>query len=113
MRRIKLVLAALSVALASFAAFSGPAMAVECDRVDPGVLECGEHDNVFLSEDRFFDNGDDGFFNGGDVGFEEFFFFPFFVIEDIDCDGIDDDGDGGIDEDVECEVELEAVDWWG
>jgi hypothetical protein len=117
MRRIKLVLGALLVALASFTAFSAPAMAVECDHVDPGVLECGKNDNVFLSEDRFFDegdidDGDNGFFHEGDFAAEGFFF-PFFVIDDIDCDGIDDDGDGGIDEDVVCEVELEPVDWWG
>ena len=66
-RRTKLVLAALAVAVASFIAFAGPAMAVECDHVDPGVLECGKHDNVFLSEDRFgLDDGfrDDGFLFG-------------------------------------------------
>jgi len=66
-RRTKLVLAALAVAVASFMAFAGPAMAVECDHVDPGVLECGKHDNVFLSEDRFgLGDGfrDDGFLFG-------------------------------------------------
>ena len=38
-------------------------------------------------------------------------FTPFlFVIEDIDCDGFDDDFDGGIDEDaIVCEVEFESV----
>ena len=62
MGRIKFVLAALAVAVASFAAFSGPAMAVECEHTnDPGVIECGRNDNVFLSEDRFLDNNP-GFF---------------------------------------------------
>ena len=57
MRRIKLVLAALAVAVASFMALSGPAMAVECEHTNErGVIECGKKDNVFLSEDRFFDN---------------------------------------------------------
>ena len=66
MRRTKLVLAALAVAVAAFMAFVGPAMAVDCDHVDPGVLECGKHDNVFLSEDRFSDDGfDDGFDDNG------------------------------------------------
>ena len=62
MRRIKLVLAALAVAVASFMALSGPAMAVECEHTNErGVIECGKKDNVFLSEDRFFDNNP-GFF---------------------------------------------------
>ena len=67
MRRAKLVLAALSVTVAAFMAFAGPAMAVECDHVDPGVLECGKHDNLFVSADRFFDDGfrNDGFRNDG------------------------------------------------
>ncbi len=62
MRRIKLVLAALAVAVASFMALSGPAMAVECEHTNErGVIECGKKDNVFLSEDRFLDNNP-GFF---------------------------------------------------
>ena len=36
---------------------SDPAMAVECDHTgEPGVIECGKKNNVFLSEDRFLDN---------------------------------------------------------
>ena len=62
MRRIKLVLAALAVAVASFMALSGPAMAVECEHTNErGVIECGKKNNVFLSEDRFLDNNP-GFF---------------------------------------------------
>jgi hypothetical protein len=62
LRRIKLVLAALAVAAASFMALSGPAMAVECNHTNErGVIECGKKDNVFLSEDRFFDNNPDCF----------------------------------------------------
>jgi hypothetical protein len=55
-------LAALAVAVASFMALSGPAMAVECEHTNErGVIECGKKDNVFLSEDRFLDNNP-GFF---------------------------------------------------
>ena len=62
MRRLKLVLAALAVAVTSLMALSGPAMAVECDHTgEPGVIECGKKNNVFLSEDRFLDNNP-GFF---------------------------------------------------
>ena len=62
MRRIKLVLAALAVTMASFVAFSGPVMAVECEHTNErGVIECGKKNNVFLSEDRFFDNNPDCF----------------------------------------------------
>ncbi len=122
MRRIKLVLAALAVAVASFMAFAGPAMAVECEHTNKrGVIECGKHDNVFLSEDRFdnrlendIDDLDD--FDLNDVDVDDFevddFLFPLFVIDDIDCDGEDDDGDGLIDEDVQCVIELEPVEWW-
>jgi hypothetical protein len=62
LRRIKLVLAALAVAVASFMALSGPAMAVECEHTNErGVIECGKKNNIFLSEDRFLDNNP-GFF---------------------------------------------------
>jgi hypothetical protein len=61
MRRAKLVLAALSVTVAAFMAFAGPAMAVDCTHTNQaGVIECGKHDNRFLSEDRFFDHNDFG-----------------------------------------------------
>ena len=33
-------------------ALSGPAMAVECDHTgEPGVIECGKKNNIFLSEE--------------------------------------------------------------
>ena len=121
MRRIKLVLAALVAAAASFMAFSGPAMAVECDHTNErGVIECGKNDNVFLREDRFendiedldfiLDDGDVDDFEVEDFVVDDFFLFPLFEIDDIDCDGEDDDGDGLIDEDVQCVIELELVD---
>ncbi len=120
MRRIKLVLAALAVAVASFMAFTGPVMAVECEHTDErGVIECGRNDNVFLSENRFFEDDvdDHGIFHDDfevdDFEVESFFWFPLVVvIEDIDCDGEDDDGDGFFDEDADCEVDLEVVEWW-
>jgi hypothetical protein len=67
MRRAKLVLAALSVTVAAFMAFAGPAMAVVCEHTgDPGEIECGKHDNLFISEDRVLDDGfsNDGFLFG-------------------------------------------------
>jgi hypothetical protein len=69
-RRTKLVLAALAVAVASFMAFAGPAMAVQCDHLRRGVIECGKNDNLFFSENRFLEDGlhhgfvDHGFHNG-------------------------------------------------
>jgi hypothetical protein len=64
MRRIKLILAALSVAVASFAAFSGPVLAddLDCRDAKGDLIRCdGDlyapyyHDN----DDHFyFDNGD-------------------------------------------------------
>jgi hypothetical protein len=49
-------------------------------------------------------------------GFEDFGFFPFFTpfvleVDDVDCDGFDDDFDGGIDEDAVCVVEFEVEDF--
>ena len=36
--------------MASFVAFSGPVMAVECEHTNErGVIECGKKNNVFLS----------------------------------------------------------------
>ena len=87
MRRIKLLLAALVVAVASFMSFSGPVMAVECEHTgERGVIECGKKNNVFLSEDRFFDNNVPGCF-GCDV--EDFggFFIPGFAtdVDEVGC----------------------------
>ena len=113
-----MVLAALAAAAASFMAFSGPAMAVECEHTNErGVIECGKNDNVFVREDRLEDDIDDLDFDldEGDVDdfvADDFFLFPLFEIFDIDCDGEDDDGDGLIDEDVQCVIELEPVEWW-
>ena len=57
-----------------------------------------------MAEDLDFDGFDD------QEEFYEEFYFPFFFgggIDDVDCDGFDDDFDGGIDEDVVCVVEFD------
>ncbi len=71
MRRIKLVLAALSVAVASFAAFSGPVLAddLDCHDARGNLIRCDgdlyapyyNHDNY----DHYYDNDDyfDHYFN--------------------------------------------------
>lgn len=71
MRRIKLVLAALSVAVASFAAFSGPVLAddLDCRNARGDLIRCDgdlyapyyNHDNY----DHYYDNDDyfDHYFN--------------------------------------------------
>jgi hypothetical protein len=55
-------------------------------------------------------DGDD--FCDDDEDFDEFGFFVV-EIDDVDCDGFDDDFDGGIDEDVVCVVEFEVEDFDG
>jgi hypothetical protein len=67
MRRIKLILAAVVVMVATFAAFAGPAMAA--------TQRCNVHDNNFVNcnGDRFV-NPDRFFF---DDGLRNDFFFPF------------------------------------
>lgn len=103
MRRIKLVLAMAAVLVGMLAALPGPAMADHTQR----------HEN---RQDRWEDRWDERWDRWDDVEFEveEFeideFFFPFFAleVEDVDCDGEDDDLDGWIDEDVVCVVEFEV-----
>ena len=75
MRRIKLVLAALAVAVASFAAFSGPVLADELDCRDArgDLIRCDgdlyapyySHDNYYYDHDDYFDyyyDNDDVYF---------------------------------------------------
>src|SRR5918994_882592 len=98
MRRAKLVLALAAVMVAMMLAVAAPALANDKnerndqDRTD--IFHDGNRNDIF----------DDG--NRNDI-FDEnaFFLFPFFAIEeiDIDCDGEDDDWDGGIDEGADCE----------
>jgi hypothetical protein len=108
MRRIKLVLAAAAVMVAMLVAFSAPAMANDQN-------ERNEQHRTTIFDDGnrhdFFDDGNrHDFFDDGNG----FFLFPFFAVEeiDIDCDGEDDDWDGGIDEGADCEVEIEFFEWW-
>ena len=112
MRRIKLVLAMAAVLVGMLAALPGPAMADHTQR----------HEN---RQDRLEDRWDERWDRWDDVEFEVeefevddievddfswFWFAPVvLVIEDIDCDGIDDHSDDWIDD---CEVEVEVVEWW-
>jgi hypothetical protein len=117
MRRVKLILGALALVVATFAAFSGPAIADDdCD-----FRERGDRDDVFVCRDDgdrdVFDTDDffyDDFYYDEDdfedaFYFSPYFFSPFFYIEeiDVDCDEIDDDFDGWVDEGAVCEVEVE------
>ena len=129
MRRTKLVLAALAVMAAMLVVFSAPAMANNnndnnVQRNSSNIFDDGNRNDIFDNNHRndIFDN--DCCNNNGnhehddEIGdiFDDnsFFLFPFFAIEeiDIDCDGVDDDWDGGIDEGADCEVEIEFFDWW-
>jgi len=57
MRRTKLVLAALSVMVAAFVAFAGPATALDCTHTNQaGVIKCGQDNNRFVREDRVLDD---------------------------------------------------------
>jgi CDP-diacylglycerol pyrophosphatase len=120
MRRTKLVLAAAALMVAMLVAFAAPAMANNQNErndqhrfsniFDDNCCRGHDHDGNFRNNccnnnnDKFEDIFDDN----------AFLFFPFFAIEeiDIDCDGVDDDWDGGIDEGADCEVEIEFFEWW-
>jgi hypothetical protein len=74
MRRLKLLLAALSVAVASFAAFSGPALAddVDCRDARGDLIRCDGD----LYAPYYYDN-DDFYFDNDyyDRYFDDFYFF--------------------------------------
>jgi hypothetical protein len=62
------------------------------------------------NDDFYFDNDYyDRYFDEDDFFFDPFFFSPFVFVEeiDVDCDEIDDDFDGWVDEGAVCEVEFE------
>ena len=68
MRRIKLVLAALSVAVASFVAFSGPVLAddLDCRDARGDLIRCdGDLYAPYYNHDKYYDNDDyfDHYFN--------------------------------------------------
>jgi len=123
MRRTKLVLAAAAVMVAMLVAFSAPAMAnnknERNDQHRTNIFDNNHRNNDFFdnhccNNNHFFDNHDDGDDIEDLFDDNAFFLFPLFAVEeiDIDCDGIDDDWDGGIDEGADCEVEIEFFDWW-
>jgi hypothetical protein len=80
MRRIKLVLAALALVVATFAAFAGPAMAddLNCRDAQGNLIRC---DGQFFAPVSNFNNGfflNDGFNTG-------FFTEPFFFENEQPC----------------------------
>ena len=117
MRRVKLILGALAVVVATFAAFSGPSMAADddCDFRERGdrddVVVCRDDGDreVFDANDYYYNDYYDRYFDEDDFFFDPFFFSPFVFVEeiDVDCDEIDDDFDGWVDEGAVCEVEFE------
>jgi hypothetical protein len=116
MRRAKLVLALAAVMVAMMLAVAAPASANDKnernDQDRTNIFHDGDRNDIFHDGNRndIFDDG-----NRNEI-FDDnaFFLFPFFAIEeiDIDCDGEDDDWDGGIDEGADCEVEVEFFEWW-
>ena len=104
MKRTRLIFAALAIVVASFAAMSGPAIADEdCD-----FRERGDRDDVVVCND----DGDREVFEADNFYYDEydaFYYSPFLYVEeiDIDCDEIDYDSDGWVDEGAVCEVEFE------
>jgi hypothetical protein len=127
MRRVKLILGALAVVVATFAVLSGPALAADddCDFRERGdrddVVVCRDDgdrevfdandyiDNDYIDNDYIDNDYYDRYFDEDDFFFEPFFFSPFVFVEeiDVDCDEIDDDFDGWVDEGAVCEVEFE------
>jgi hypothetical protein len=80
MRRIKLVLAALSVAVASFAAFSGPVLAdgLDCRDARGDLIRCdGDLYAPYYNYDKYYDNDDyfDHYFNDDFYFFNPYLFF--------------------------------------
>ena len=114
MRRIKLVLAMAAVLVGMLALQAGPAMAddEDCDFRERGnrddVVVCRDDGDreVFEADDFYYD--DDFFLDVDDSFYYSPFLYysPFFYIEeiDIDCDEIDDDSDGWVDEGAVCEA---------
>ena len=124
MRRTKVVLAVAAMMVAMLVAFSAPAMAnnknERNDQHRTTIFDDGNRNDIFHDGNRndiFHDGNRNDIFDDGNDIFDDgsaFFLFPFFAVEeiDIDCDGVDDDWDGGIDEGADCEVEIEFFEWW-
>lgn len=93
--------------VAMLMAIAGPAMADHTQRHE------NRQDRLEDRWDERWDRWDDEEFEVEEFEIDDFSWFGFapviLVIEDIDCDGIDDDWDDWIDD---CEVEVEVVEWW-
>ncbi len=97
----KMMMLAMMLAMALMMAAPATAMADHLDDDDFVEEFCEDFDGDDFCDDEF--------------EFDEFGFFPFFTpfffeveIDDIDCNGFDDDFDGLIDEDVVCVVEFDV-----
>ena len=107
MGRVKLILGALALVVATFAAFSGPVMAAELDcrdanrfehRFDVDAVNCDG--DVFVDRDEFdFYDNEDFFFDDN----EDFFLNPFEV--DVDTEEVNEDSD------LEGECFVTEIDW--
>jgi hypothetical protein len=101
-----MVLLAMMLALAVMVAAPATVMAEDFDDEDFVEEFCEDFDgNDFCDDEEEFDFDEFDDFDDFD---DEVFFVA--EIEDIDCDGFDDDFDGGIDEDVVCVVEFDFDD---
>jgi hypothetical protein len=107
MGRVKLVLGALALVVATFAAFSGPVMADELDcrdanrfehRFDVDAVNCDG--DVFVDRGEFDFNDNEDFFFDDD---EDFFLNPFEV--DVDTEEVNEDSD------LEGECFVTDIDW--
>ncbi len=107
MGRVKLVLGALALVVAAFAAFSGPVMADELDcrdanrfehRFDVDAVNC--NGDVFVDRGEFdFNDNEDFFFDDN----EDFFLNPFEL--DVDTEELNEDSD------LEGECFVTEIDW--
>jgi hypothetical protein len=72
MRRLKLFLAALSVAVASFAAFSGPVLAddLDCRDARGDLIRC---DGDLYGPYSYYDNDDHFYFDDDDYYYDRYF----------------------------------------
>ena len=97
----------LAAMLAMALMMAPPATAMADDLDGDGFEDFVEEFCEDFDDDDFCDDEEE------DFEFDEFGFFPFFTpfvleIDDIDCNGLDDDFDGFTDEDVVCVVEFEV-----
>ncbi len=107
MGRVKLILGALALVVATFAAFSGPVMADELDCRDANRFEHRfDVDAVNCDGDVFVDRGEFDFNDNEDFFFddnEDLFLNPFEV--DVDTEEVNEDSD------LEGECFVTEIDW--